>query len=52
MAKALRRLFAIIVPSVALKRGYLIGLTARDLVAPAAYMRGSARGRSESKSRR
>jgi hypothetical protein len=43
--------FAVIVPSVALQGGYLIGLTARDLIGPAAYMRGSARRRSESKSR-
>jgi hypothetical protein len=43
--------FAIIVPSVALQGGYMIGLTGRDLIGSAAYLRGGVRNRSESNSR-
>jgi hypothetical protein len=43
--------FAIVVPAAALQGGYMIGLTGRDLIGPAAYMRGSVRNRSESNSR-
>jgi hypothetical protein len=42
--------FAIIVPSVALQGGYIIGLTGRDFIGPNAYLRGSVPKPSESKS--